>query len=79
MLAELLRERETIRDCKPKPSYTGMQKGLLTLSTWKRKWEMMFMADIGTSKRETIPTAHTAKDFFAFSADIKELKSQQKT
>lgn len=39
----------------------------------------MFMADIGISKRKTIPTAWTAKDFFAFSADIKEPKSQQKT
>lgn len=38
---------------------------------------MMFMADIGTGKREISPTAHMAKDFFALPADIKEPESQQ--
>lgn len=80
MLAELLRERGRLfGTANPKPSYTGTQKDLLTLSTWKRKWEMMFMVDKGTSKRETIPTACREKDFFALSADAKEPKSQQKT
>lgn len=80
MLAEKLRERRRqFGTANPKPSYTGTQKDLMTLSTWKRTQEMMLMAEKGTGKRETIPAACTVKDSFALSADVKLPESQQKT
>lgn len=69
------KEREKIWDCNPK---TQGHNILLTQKIWKRKRQMMFLADISTSERETVLNACMAKDFFALPADIKEPKSQQK-
>lgn len=69
------RERVTIWDFNPKTQ--GHSILLSQKKTWKRKWQMMFLADIGTSKSETSSTACTAKDFFALPADINKPESQQ--
>lgn len=63
------RERETTGDCKPQAQPHRDSEGPRTPSTWKIKREMMITADTGAGKKEIIPTAHAAKDFFALSAD----------